>query len=121
MTDSENQFRGTSRNEIDSVSTRRAACFATDTFARLVDGSSMRIDELSVGDEVLCNRRGQYSQSIRFSHASHSVVASLRNAILDSGHALHASHGHHVYIRRKSREISLVRMREVELGDWMIL
>lgn len=120
VTDGE-QSKGKPQNDINSRSRKDSACFPADAGVQLVDGRSMRMDELSIGDQVLCDDKEEYAQVIGFSHAKQSAVSFFRRVTLDSGHALDASHGHYVYVRGEGEKRRLVRMQEVGVGDRMIL
>ena len=105
----------------DADSSNSPPCFPASASVQLLDGRRRRMDQLSVGDEVLYNSQQQYSPVIGFSHADNSFMAALRRVTLDSGDILSATHGHYVYKQSRSNNINLVRMDEISIGDLMIL
>lgn len=75
----------------------------------------------SLGDEILCRNDQEYSPVIGFSHKDESIVTKFREVKLDSGNVLRATHGHYVYKQTESKELDLVLMGDVKIGDSMIL
>ena len=96
-------------------------CFPASSTAQLLNDRRLRMNQLSIGDFVLCNDQQQYSPIIGFSHQDNSVMRAFRRVILDSGDVLVATHGHYVYRKGDTHDTDLVRMDEVNIDDIMIL
>lgn len=98
------------RSSTDSDLWRYASCLLANAQVRLANGSSKRVDEISIGDHV--DAGGTSSSVFMFTHADpyrKQVFVRIRT---DSGSELQLTHGHYLYVNGALRTAG-----SVQLGD----
>lgn len=90
-------------------------CFPRDAIVTLQDGSSVPMNQLSIGDKVLVGK-GQFSPVFGFSHKDDTIKTSFVRMETAQGATLTATPGHIVYANNKA-----VPAREITIGDHFVL
>jgi len=88
------------------------ACFPAHATVQLVNGSSLRMDEISVGDKVLVNADKDYSDVFMFSHRmpASAVTADFVKLQTETGHELMLTPNHYLYVNGNMAVASTVKV-----------
>jgi hypothetical protein len=86
-------------------------CFPGDATVQLKDKSFKMMSDLEIGDQVLV-APDTYSEVYMFSHRHHDVLATFVKLSTESGHVLHLTSNHYLYVNQR-----LTAARAVQVGD----
>lgn len=103
---------------IGSGTQRPRLCFPSDATVSLRDGRFVRMDALSIGDNVHVGG-GRYSSIFMFTHRDPSAIAPQYIRISSTcGRALTAARGHHIYLNGMLAPIETARIADkIQLAD----
>lgn len=87
------------------------ACFPGDATVVLEDGSTKRMDNLSVGDRVMVGFQ-EFAPVFMFTHRDSGVSAPFVYLVTADGRGLYLTSGHYLYVNRR-----LVAAKSVRKGD----
>lgn len=90
------------------------ACFPACAQVTKADGTTVRMDELRLGDAIAVGG-GKVSEVFAFTHRDSSVRAVFVRATSEGSGVLVASEGHYVYANG-----ALVAMKDVRVGDFLV-
>lgn len=94
-------------------------CFPADASVVLSNGSTKKMNELEIGDNVKVGEN-QFSKVYTFTHRDHDIMAKFVQIHLRNGNILELSHAHYLYVNEESNIIPahLVRSGDLLIGDY---
>lgn len=91
-------------------------CFPADAIVELSNGSTKKMHELQIGDDVKVGAN-QFSKVYTFTHRDHNIMAKFVRIHLINGNILELSHAHYLYVNEESK---IIPAHLVRSGDFLI-
>jgi len=87
-----------------------STCFSADMTVELSNGTTLRMDEITVGDNVLVNANKEYSDVFMFSHRLSAVNAEFVSLTTDNGANIKLTGNHYLYVNGRMAIASTVQV-----------